>query len=132
MNSRRNQLLKKLLIANPTEEQQKMLDLVVERILFDMSDFYQKFFAIEGPGVVVYAPKSEEHSMFYLNTQQMMDAVNDFSNRQMDEMADVMRKAIARAESADPTKVSLFLIQDDESTSLYEFKREEFETIGII
>ena len=109
-----------------------MLDLVAERILFDMSDFYQKFFAIEGPGVVVYAPKSEEHSMFYLNTQQMMDAVNDFSNRQMDEMADVMRKAIARAESADPRKISLFLIQDDESTSLYEFKREEFEAIGII
>ena len=132
MTSRRNQLLKKLLIANSTEEQQKMLDLVVERILFDMSDFYQKFFAIEGPGVVVYAPKSEKHSMFYLNTQQMMDAVNDFSNRQMDEMADVMRKAIARAESADPRKVSLFLIQDDESISLYEFKREEFETIGII
>jgi hypothetical protein len=132
MTSRRNQLLKKLLIANSTEEQQKMLDLVVERILFDMSDFYQKFFAIEGPGIVVYAPKSEKHSMFYLNTQQMMDAVNDFSNRQMDEMADVMRKAIARAESADPRKVSLFLIQDDESISLYEFKREEFETIGII
>lgn len=109
-----------------------MLDLVVERILFDMSDFYQKFFAIEGPGVVVYAPKSEEHSMFYLNTQQMMDAVNDFSNRQIDEMADVMRKAIAMAESADPTKVSLFLIQDEESTSLYEFKKEKFETIGII
>ena len=132
MTSRRNQLLKKLLIANSTEEQQKMLDLVVERILFDMSDFYQKFFAIEGPGIVVYAPKSEKHSMFYLNTQQMMDAVNDFSNRQIDEMADVMRKAIARAESADPRKVSLFLIQDDESISLYEFKREEFETIGII
>ena len=109
-----------------------MLELVVERILFDMSDFYQKFFAIEGPGVVVYAPQSEEHSMFYLNTQQMMDAVNDFSNRQMDEMADVMRKTIARAESADPTKVSLFLIQDEESTSLYEFKKEEFESIGII
>lgn len=109
-----------------------MLDLVVERILFDMSVFYQKFFAIEGPGVVVYAPKSEEHSMFYLNTQQMIDAVNDFSNRQMDEMADVMRKAIAKAESADPTKVSLFLIQDEESTSLYEFKKEEFESIGII
>jgi len=51
MTSKRNQLLKKLLIANPTEEQKKMLDLVVERILFDMSDFYQKFFAIEGPGV---------------------------------------------------------------------------------
>jgi hypothetical protein len=132
MTSRRNQLLKKLLIANSTEEQQKMLDIVVERILFDMSDFYQKFFAIEGPGIVVYAPKSEKHSMFYLNTQQMMDAVNDFSNRQIDEMADVMRKAIARAESADPRKVSLFLIQDDESISLYEFKRKEFETIGII
>jgi hypothetical protein len=132
MTSSRDQLLKKLLIANSTEEQKKMLDLVVERILFDMSNFYQKFFAIEGPGVVVYAPKSKEHSMFYLNTQQMMDAVNDFSNRQIDEMADVMRKAIAMAESADPTKVSLFLIQDEESTSLYEFKKEEFETIGII
>jgi hypothetical protein len=132
MTSRRNQLLKKLLIANPTEEQQKMLDLVVERILFDMSDFYEKFFAIEGPGVVVYAPKSEEHSMFYLNTQQMMDAVNDFSNRQMDEMADLMRKTIAKAESADPTKTSLFLIQDEEQTSLYEFKKDDLKSISLI
>jgi len=132
MTSRRNQSLKKLLIANPTKEQQKMLDLIVERILFDMSDFYQKFFAIEGPGIVVYAPKSEEHSMFYLNTQQMMDAVNDFSNQQLDEMADVMRKSIAKAESADPRKVSLFLIQDEESISLYEFKKEEFKTLGLV
>jgi len=132
MTSRRNQSLKKLLIANPTKEQQKMLDLIVERILFDMSDFYQKFFAIEGPGIVVYAPQSKEHSMFYLNTQQMMDAVNDFSNRQLDEMADVMRKSIAKAESADPRKVSLFLIQDEESISLYEFKKEEFKTLGLV
>lgn len=109
-----------------------MLDLIVERILFDMSDFYQKFFAIEGPGIVVYAPQSKEHSMFYLNTQQMMDAVNDFSNRQLDEMADVMRKSIAKAESADPRKVSLFLIQDEESISLYEFKKEEFKTLGLV
>ena len=132
MTSRRNQSLKKLLIANPTKEQQKMLDLIVERILFDMSDFYQKFFAIEGPGIVVYAPQSKEHSMFYLNTQQMMDAVNDFSNRQLDEMADVMRKSIAKAESANPRKVSLFLIQDEESISLYEFKKEEFKTLGLV
>lgn len=129
MTTRREQLLKKLLIANPTEEQQKMLDLVVERILFDMSDFYEKFFAIQGPGVVVYVPTSEDNSMFYLTTEEMMNALNDFSNRQMDDMADVMRKAIAKAESVDPTKVSLFLIQSEDSTCLYEFKKEELKSI---
>lgn len=132
MTTRRNQLLKKLLIANPTEEQQKMLDLVIERILFDMSDFYEKFFALQGPGVVVYVPDSKDNSMFYLTTKELMNALNDFSNRQMDEMADVMRKAISKSESVDPTKVSLFLIQSEESTSLYEFKKEELQSIALM
>lgn len=119
------------MIANPTEKQQKMLDLVVERILFDMSDFYEKFFNIEGPGVVVYAPASEDASMFYLTTKEMMNALNDLSNRQLDEMAEVMRKAIAKAESVDPTKTSLFLIQSEDSTCLYEFKKEELKSLNL-
>lgn len=132
MTNKQSQSLKKLLIANPTPEEQKMLDIVLERILLDMSDFYEKFFVIEGPGVIVYAPKSKEHSMFYLNTKQIMDALNDFSNRQMDELANVMRKAIAKAESADPRKVSLFLIQDNESISLYELNKENIKTFSVI
>ena len=132
MTTKRNQLLKKLLIANPTDDQQKMLDLVIERILFDMSDFYEKFFLIQGPGVVVYAPESENNSMFYMTTKELMNALNDFSNRQMDEMAEVMRKAISKAESVDPKKISLFLIQSSDSTSLYEFKKEELKSIGLI
>lgn len=132
MTTRREDLIKSLLIANPTDEQRKMLDLVVERILFDMSDFYEKFFTLQGPGVVVYIPTSEDNSMFYMTTQEMMNALNDFSNRQMDDMAELMRKTIARAESVDPTKISLFLIQSKDSTCLYEFKKEELKSIGLI
>ena len=64
MTDRRQKLVKKLLKANPSENEEKMLTLIIERICADMADFYEKFFNAEGPGVVVYAPDNTENSMY--------------------------------------------------------------------
>ena len=65
MTDRRQKLVKKLLKANPSENEEKMLTLIIERICADMADFYEKFFAAQGPGVVVYAPDSTQNTMYY-------------------------------------------------------------------
>ena len=64
MTDRRQQLIKKLLKANPTENEEKMATLIIERILADMADFYEKFFAAEGPGVIVYAPDNTHRRLY--------------------------------------------------------------------
>lgn len=51
-----------------------------------------------------------------------MNAVNDLNNRDMSDIADVMKKAITRAESVEPEKEALFIIQDKEKMSLIHYK----------
>ena len=125
MTDRRQQLIKKLLKANPSENEEKMLTLIVERICADMADFYEKFFAAEGPGVVVYAPDNTENSMYYMSTKELITGLEDLSSRGIDGAADVMRKAISKAESIDPEREALFIIEDKKGLKLFHFKREE-------
>tara|TARA_E500000318_G_scaffold12067_1_gene10936 strand:- start:212 stop:541 length:330 start_codon:yes stop_codon:yes gene_type:complete len=102
-----------------------MLTLVIERICADMADFFEKFFNAEGPGVVVYAPENTENSMYYMNTKELITALEDLSSRKIDGAAEVMRKAIAKAESIDPEREALFIIEDKRGLKLFHFKREE-------
>ena len=125
MTDRKQKLIKKLLKPNPSENEEKMLTLIVERICADMADFYEKFFAAEGPGVVVYAPDNTENSMYYMSTKELITGLEDLSSRGIDGAADVMRKAIAKAESIDPEKEALFIIEDKKGLKLFHFKREE-------
>ena len=125
MTDRRQKLLKKLLKNNPSENEEKMATLIIERILADMSDFYEKFFKAEGPGVIVYAPDSTENTMYYMTTKELITGLEDLSSRGIDGAADVMRKAIAKAESIDPEKEALFIIEDKKGLKLFHFKREE-------
>ena len=125
MTDRRQQLIKKLLKANPSENEEKMATLIIERILADMADFYEKFFATTGPGVIVYAPDNKENSMYYMNTKELITGLEDLSSRGIDGAAEVMRKAIAKAESIDPEKEALFIIEDKKGLKLFHFKREE-------
>ena len=125
MTDRRQKLLKKLLKANPSENEEKMATLIIERILADMADFYEKFFAAEGPGVVVYAPDNTENSMYYMSTKELITGLEDLSSRGIDGAAEVMRKAIAKAESIDPERDALFIIEDKKGLKLFHFKREE-------
>ena len=125
MTDRRQKLLKKLLKNNPSENEEKMATLIIERILADMSDFYEKFFNAQGPGVIVYAPDSEENSMYYMTTKELIAGLEDLSSRGIDGAAEVMRKAIAKAESINPEKESIFIIEDKKGLKLFHFKREE-------
>ena len=125
MTDRRQKLVKKLLKANPSENEEKMLTLIIERICADMADFYEKFFAAQGPGVVVYAPDNTENSMYYMSTKELITGLEDLSSRGIDGAADVMRRAIAKAESIDPEREALFIIEDKKGLKLFHFKREE-------
>ena len=91
-----------------------------------MCDFYDKFYAQEGPGAIIYVPRAEndEDTMFYLTVPALMTALKDFRNHDMEGPADVMQKAIARAESLDIQKEALFVLQDDQYMSLIHYKRE--------
>ena len=75
---------------------------------------------------MVYVPdaKDEKKSMFYLALDHLMNALNDFNNRDMEGVADVMKKAITRAEQVDPEKESLFIIQDQEKMTLIHYKHD--------
>jgi len=125
MTDRRQKLVKKLLKANPSESEQKMATLIIERILADMADFYEKFFNAEGPGVIVYAPDNTENTMYYMNTKELITGLEDLSSRGIDGAAEVMRRAITKAESIDPEKEALFIIEDKKGLKLFHFKREE-------
>ena len=125
MTDRRQKLVKKLLKANPSESEQKMATLIIERILADMADFYEKFFNAEGPGVIVYAPDNTQNTMYYMTTKELITGLEDLSSRGIDGAADVMRRAIAKAESIDPEREALFIIEDKKGLKLFHFKREE-------
>ena len=125
MANRKQKLVQKLLKANPSENEEKMLTLIIERICADMADFFEKFFNAEGPGVVVYAPENTENSMYYMTTKELITGLEDLTSRGIPGAAEVMRKAIAKAESIDPEREALFIIEDKKGLKLFHFKREE-------
>ena len=125
MTDRRQKLVKKLLKANPSESEEKMATLIIERILADMADFYEKFFAAQGPGVVVYAPDNTQNTMYNMTTKELITGLEDLTSRDIEGAANVMRRAIAKAESVDPEKEALFIIEDKKGLKLFHFKREE-------
>jgi hypothetical protein len=99
-----------------------------------MADFFKGFYANEGPGAIVYVPRAEnrEDTMFYLTVNALMNALNDFNSRDMEGPAEVMKKAIARAESVNPEKEALFIIQDEKYMSLIHYKRDSDTTSAIL
>ena len=125
MTDRRQKLVKKLLKANPSENEEKMLTLIIERICADMADFYEKFFAAQGPGVVVYAPDNTQNTMYYMTTKELITGLEDLTSRDIEGAANVMRRAISKAESIDPEREALFIIEDKKGLKLFHFKREE-------
>ena len=126
MTNRRNKLLKKLIGTAIGEDEKKLYQLTIERVCADMCDFYTKFYSNEGPGAMVYVPTHEDEnkSMFYLTVNNLIPAVDDLTKNDLEGAADVMKKAIVRAEKLDPTKDALFIIQDDRQMSLVHYKKD--------
>lgn len=128
MTDRRQARINKLMKSAPTEAEQKMIKATIERICSDMAEYFRGFHSIEGPGAMVYVPDApEKESMFYLPVEALMNGLNDFNSRDMEGPADVMKKAITRAELIDPTKESLFIIQDQDQMSLIHYKNDNQE-----
>jgi len=127
MTNRRKELISKLQLSNPTEQEKILTQLTIERICADMCDFFETFYAQEGPGAMVYVPQAEkeEDSMFYLTVSHMITALDDFKRQEMEGPAEVMQKAIARGESLNPLKEALFIIQDEKEMSLVHYKRDQ-------
>ena len=126
MTNRRNKLLKKLIGTAIGEDEKKLYKLTIERVCADMCDFYTKFYSNEGPGAMVYVPTHEDEnkSMFYLTVNNLITAVDDLTKNDLEGAADVMKKAITRAEKLDPDKEALFIIQDEKEMSLVHYKRD--------
>lgn len=129
MAASREQRIKKMMGSAKSENEQKMLKLAIERICADMCSFYLGFYNNEGPGAIIYVPgaEDEQNSMFYLSLDCLLNALNDFNSRDMTGPAEIMQKTIARAEAIDPTKESLFIIQDAEHMSLIHYKHDNQE-----
>ena len=128
MTDRRQARINKLIKSAPTEEEQKMIKVAIERICDDMCEYYRGFHSFDGPGAMIYVPDApEKDSMFYLPVEALMNALNDFNSRDMSGPAEVMQKAITRAEVVDPTKESLFIIQDKDQMSLIHYKNDNQE-----
>jgi hypothetical protein len=128
MTDRRQERINKLMKSAPSEEEQKMIKVTIERICSDMAEYFRGFHSIEGPGAIVYVPDApEKDSMFYLPVEALMNALNDFNSRDMQGPAEVMQKAIARSELVDPVKESLFIIQDKDQMSLIHYKNDNQE-----
>ena len=126
MTNRRNKLLKKLIGTAIGEDEKKLYQLTIERVCADMCDFYTKFHNNEGPGAMVYVPthEDEKKSMFYLTVNNLITAVDDLTKNDLEGAADVMKKAIKRAEKINPDKEALFIIQDEKEMSLVHYKRD--------
>ena len=126
MTNRINKLLKKLIGTAIGEDEKKLYQLTIERVCADMCDFYTKFYSNEGPGAMVYVPTHEDEnkSMFYLTVNNLITAVDDLTKNDLEGAADVMKKAITRAEKLDPDKEALFIIQDEKEMSLVHYKRD--------
>ena len=125
MTSRRNKLLLNMLGTTTGETEEKLLKLSIERIVADQAEYYKKFYKNEGAGAMVFMPqKKDEDSMFYLTVDLLIKAVNDANNKELGGV-EHLRKAISIAESLDPEKEALFILQDKDDIQLFHFKSDE-------
>ena len=125
MTSRRNKLLLKMLETTTGETEEKLLKLSIERIVADQAEYYKKFYKNEGPGAMIFMPQKEDKdSMFYLTVDLLIKAVNDANKRELGGV-EHLRKAISIAESLDPEKEALFILQDKDDIQLFHFKTDE-------
>ena len=123
MDKDRSQKVSKLLFTTPSETEQKMAELVLERICMDMAEHYLKMYSNEGPGALIYMPESEqEDQAFYLTLPALLQAQYDFKSEDQNGPAEVMRKAVVEAESLVPGESALFIIQDSKQMRLINYK----------
>ena len=86
-------------------------------------DYYKKFYAIEGPGVIVFRPDfPEKEQMQYITVSKLITILEAAKEAQQD--CEIISKAISIAESVDGEKEGLFIIEDEKDTQLFRINPE--------
>lgn len=125
MSSKRKEIADRL-YSGASADEQILAQLTLERICHDMADFYTEFYNRLGPGVIVYSPEAKEDSdsMYYLTVDQLIAAQNDFRKEEVEGPTEVMRKAILKAETLNPAREALFIINDSNKMALLHYNKE--------
>jgi hypothetical protein len=109
MSSRRTKLIEQVLSSGPGDQSAQSLETVIKLILGDMGEFYYKFHQSDGPGVIVFQPKSKDASMFFMPVAALKDWRDDYKEGEQE-----IQKIIDAVIKIDPLKNSAYLILDDQ------------------
>ena len=118
--NKRERLLSTLLDKDFSQEKAKILDTTVRFILSDMGKMYINFWNTEGPGVMVFQPKSQERSMFYWTLQEIHAAKDTCEQENNDDLAESLRRILESAQKIDPEASAGYIINDDEGIRYFQ------------
>jgi hypothetical protein len=118
--NKRERLLSTLLDKDFSQEKAKILDTTVRFILSDMGKMYINFWNTEGPGVMVFQPKSQERSMFYWTLQEIHAAKDTCEQENNDDLAESLRRILESAQKIDPEASAGYIINDDDGIRYFQ------------
>lgn len=118
--NKRERLLSTLLDKDFSQEKAKILDTTVRFILSDMGKMYIDFWNTEGPGVMVFQPKSQERSMFYWTLQEIHSAKETCEQENNDDLAESLRRILESAQKIDPEASAGYIINDNDGIRYFQ------------
>jgi hypothetical protein len=118
--NKRERLLSTLLDKDFSQEKAKILDTTVRFILSDMGKLYIDFWNTEGPGVMVFQPKSQERSMFYWTLQEIHSAKETCEQENNDDLAESLRRILESAQKIDPEASAGYIINDNDGIRYFQ------------
>lgn len=118
--NKRERLLSTLLDKDFSQEKAKILDTMVRFILSDMGKMYIDFWNTEGPGVMVFQPKSQERSMFYWTLQEIHSAKETCEQENNDDLAESLRRILESAQKIDPEASAGYIINDNDGIRYFQ------------
>lgn len=125
--NRREKLIASVIGPEMDETKVKMLDATVRLILGDMGQQYCKFWAAEGPGVLVFQPKNKERQTFFLTLEEIHKAQEECENNNDGDMAESFRRILSAAQKIDPQEKAGYIINDEEGMRYFEIDYNKVE-----
>ena len=125
--NRREKLIASVIGPEMDETKVKMLDATVRLILGDMGQQYCKFWAAEGPGVLVFQPKNKERQTFFLTLEKIHKAQEECENNNDGDMAESFRRILSAAQKIDPHEKAGYIINDEEGMRYFEIDYNKVE-----
>jgi len=126
--NKRERLLSTLLDKDFSQEKAKILDTTVRFILSDMGKLYIDFWNTEGPGVMVFQPKSQERSMFYWTLQEIHSAKETCEQENNDDLAESLRRILESAQKIDPEVSAGYIINDNDGIRYFQIDYNQLAT----